>query len=144
MRHKQVPHNSLKSFRVRCDSIPMNDWNEHAGIGHSGRIAPIPTNNADNAGARGLRIINRGYDVRANVLLETPPADGKHQKSIAGIEPAHLQPGCKHRRPAFVVDSSRQFRNIVGWSVSLNPRDLSKIVHRVGCIGGATAYAYYK
>jgi hypothetical protein len=48
MGNEQMPHNGLKSLRVRRDTVLMNNGNQNAGVGHSCRIAAVTTDYADN------------------------------------------------------------------------------------------------
>ena len=54
------------------------------------------------------------------------------------------QPGGKDGRPAFVVDASGQFRDIVGRCVGLNSSKFAEIVYRMGSIGGTATDAKYE
>src|SRR5262249_30661618 len=104
MGYEQMPHDGLKSFRVRCDSVLLNNGNENAGVGQSCGIAAVTTDNADNAGSCCLRIVECSHDIGTDVPLQTSAPDRKNENHVTSVHPADLQPGCEHGFPAFIID----------------------------------------
>src|SRR2546423_14053801 len=59
MRDPEMPDHGLESFGVGRDVVRVHRWYDHAGIGDFGRITPIFTDDADDAGADLLRELER-------------------------------------------------------------------------------------
>ena len=129
MRYEQMPDDCLKRFRVRCYPLGMDDRNEDADIRESCSVTAVPADDADNGRAYGFRVIQCRNDIPADITLDAPATDRKHQNRIALVEPADLQPIREYRLPPLVIGPRSEFRNIVGGSIGFDSSKLSEVVH---------------
>ena len=114
----------------------------HARVGDLRGVAAIAADDADDAGADGLRLVQRGHEVRADVLLDVAAADREH------AAPRRAPPGgwsaATRRRPMAQPSSlvrAVSSDDVVGRRVGLDADDLPEVVDGVRGVGGAAADA---
>src|SRR5271157_575460 len=129
---------------MRRDPLRVNRGNEHAGIGYTCRIPTVAAYDPKDARAYRSGIVQRGHDIRAYVSLDASAPHRENQNRIPPLQMADAQPRREDGRPAFVIDASGQFRDIVGRRVALNSSKFAEIVYRMGSIGGTAADAKYE
>ena len=141
MRHEQMPNNGLKRFGVRRDVLGIDDRHEDAGVRDFSGISAIAPDYADDFGTDLLGVLQRGYEVGADIFFEIPAANGEDQQRVFRVQPADFQPRFEDAGPAFVVGACGQFGNIVRRRISFDACDFSKIVDCVRRVAGTAADA---
>jgi hypothetical protein len=140
MRDQEVPDHGLEGFRVRSDAGRIDHRNEDTGVRNLGSVASIASDDAADR-CPNLESVFKGTDqVCADVLSGIAAADGENEYHVVLIQPGTAKPIGVTRIPALVVHASREFRDVVGRSVSLDMRDFSKITHGMGSMSGAATY----
>ena len=144
MRHEQVPDNRLKCLGVRRDGVWIDRRNDDAIIGHPGGIAAVAADDANDLGPHLPGIIERRYQVGADIFLGAAAANRKNTQHVARLEPADFEPLHKDGCPAFVVGARGQLGDVIGRRVGLDAGQLPKIIDGVRAVGGAAADAQEK
>ena len=111
--HQEVPDDRLKGFGVRRDVRRVHRRDDHAGVRHLCGVTVGAANHAANGRAHGLRVPQRGNQIRADLFFEVAAAHREHQHAILGAEAADAQPRFEHRRPSFVVGAGSQLGDVV-------------------------------
>src|SRR5690349_11961135 len=109
-----MPYHSLEGLAVRRDGLRIDRGDDDAGIGDSRGEAAVATNNADDGRTDRTPVLERPYQIRADVLLETAAANREHDECIVAAQAAALQPFDEDRVPALVVGARREFRDVIG------------------------------
>src|SRR5215510_1934601 len=122
-----MPDHSLERFGVRRDPFGLNRRNDDADIRDTSCISAITADDSENRGSNAPGVIEGAHDVGTDIVLKASSADGKHENRISCLKPAYFEPRRKHCRPAFIVGTGREFRDIVRWSIGLDSRELSEI-----------------
>src|ERR1700689_4264489 len=144
MRNEQMPHESLKGFRMGSNAGGIYGGNQHTGIGHLGGVSPISADDAAHSGAHALAVLQRLHKICADIPLQISATYGKDEEHVAGFEPAATQPIFVRRIPSFVIYPGSQFGDVVGWRIGFDSRNLAKIIHGVRSVSGASAPAQEK
>src|SRR4051794_4250261 len=137
MRHKQVPDNPLESFGMGSNVGGVYSGNDDADVGHLRGKASITAHDADDLGANGTRVFQRGYQVWAYLLFEIASSHREHENGILLFQTAHAQPFFEGGGPTFVIGSGCQFGNIVSWRVGFESDNFAEVVNGVRGIGSA-------
>ena len=88
--------------------------------------------------------MQRTHQVRADVPLETSPADREHEQHVLRLQATALEPRREGMLPSLIVRAGRQFRHVVDRGIRLNAGNFPEIVHGMRAIGGAAAHAEKK
>ncbi len=72
---------------VMCAAI--DGRNNDADIGDLGGMAAIPANDAQDFRACSLRVLQSGYQIRADIFFQIAAADGEYKYKIVRAEATH-------------------------------------------------------
>src|SRR5262249_13341514 len=141
---EQVPYHRLKCLGVGRDRFRIDGRNDAYRIADLGRVAAVAPDDAENFRAAILRVVERAYQVRADILLEIAAAHGKYKDGVLGGQPRNPQPLAEDRIPAFVVGPRSELGHVVGRRVGFDARYLAEVIDRMGAVAGASADAEKK
>src|SRR5277367_6168995 len=128
MRNQQVPNHRLKSFGVRRAVSGIDRWNHNANIRNFRSVSAVAPDDPEYFCAGCSCILQSSHQIWADIFFQIPATDREHEDQIVRSQTADSQPAFKHRGPAFIVGSSREFRYVVGRSVGLDASDLAEII----------------
>ena len=97
MRDEQMPHESLKRFRVRRDVFGIDSRDDDVRVGDLRRVASVATDDAVDLRADRARIVERVHEVRADVLFEIAAADAEDENGILWPQATDAEPALKNR-----------------------------------------------
>src|SRR6266550_1076304 len=139
-----MPHHGLECLGVRRDVFGIDGRHDHARVRSLRGVASIAAHYANHLRADRLGMLERHYQIRANILFEISAADREDEERVAWCEPAYLEPFDEHCCPALVIRARRKFRYVVGRRVTLDPDDLAKVIDGVRAITGTATHAEKK
>ena len=87
-----MPNDCLEGFGVRCNVGWIHRRNQHASVGNGRSVTAVAAYDSNNSCSHRLRIFQRGNQVRADVLLNIPAANGENQQQIVGAQATGAQP----------------------------------------------------
>lgn len=126
-----MPDEGLERFGVGRDVGRIYSWDDDAGVCNLSRISAVTADNAANRCASFLRVFERADEIGADVFLGVAAADGEDEDHVGFVEVRSTEPVGVASFPAFVVDASSEFGNVVGRRIGFDLGDLAEVADSV-------------
>src|SRR5512132_3925858 len=141
MRNQQMPDQRLERLRVRGHRIRIHYRDNHARLRDFRRKTTVSANDPHDLSAHGLSVFQRSDTVYADPSFRVSASHREYKYSILPFQLAATEPVAIRGLPTIVVDSGRQFRNIVGGCVTLHSCNLAEVIHGMRRVPCAAAYS---
>ena len=136
-----MPYHRLEGLTVWCYVSRINRRDDDTRIRYLCRVSPVPPDDRGDATPSTPGILNGGDEIRAHTLFEVSSTHREDEEAVFAPKTAAAKPAVKYARPAFVVGAGRQLRDVIGWRIRLEARNLSEVVYCVRSVRGAAAHA---
>src|SRR6266403_1505413 len=141
MTDQQVPDDSLKRLRMGGYRGGIHRRDDDRRIRNARGITPVTAEYSDDPCIHVTGVLHRCYQVGTDVLRNVTAPDREHEDTIGTAQAADLEPANERAFPAFIIDARGELGDIVRWRITLDTRELAKVVDRVRTIRGAPAHA---
>src|SRR5579863_10160317 len=136
-----MPDDRLEGLGMRCNAGRIDGRNDYRSIRQPCGIAAIAAEDAYDFGTYRPGMLDCCYQVRTDIPVNIAASHRQYKHGILAAESADFEPADEAAFPSLVVDASGEFRNVVGWCITLDSGQFAKIVDRMRTVGGASAHA---
>ena len=141
MRDEEMPDDRLERLGMWRHRFRIDGGHDHTGVGDLRRVSAVASDDADDLCADLHGKAQREDQIRADVLLEAAAPDRQHEHHVFRLQAAPLEPGRKHRLPAFVVRAGGQLRDVIDRRIRLDGGDLPEVVDGMRAVRSAATHA---
>src|SRR5438874_1317712 len=119
----------------------VDHWNNDAGIGDLSREASIATHDPTDSRTDLFRVLKGMDQVGTDIALQVTAADRENKDKVSFTQSAAFEPISVACVPPIIINTRRQFRDIVSWCIALDPGNLAKVVHGMRGVPSTATYA---